>query len=39
LDLLVKNLLKEETIDQDMLAQILGARSKPAEEELHRAVA
>jgi cell division protease FtsH len=39
LDLLVKNLLKEETIDQDMLTQILGARSKPAEEELHRAVA
>jgi cell division protease FtsH len=39
LDLLVKNLLKEETIDQDMLAQILGARSEQAEEELHRAVA
>jgi len=39
LDLLVKNLLKEETIDQDMLAQILGSRPEPAEEVLHRATA
>jgi cell division protease FtsH len=39
LDLLVESLLKEETVDQDMLAQILGARSEPAEETLHRAVA
>jgi cell division protease FtsH len=39
LDLLVKNLLKEETIDQDMLAQILGARPEPAEEVLHGATA
>jgi cell division protease FtsH len=35
LDLLVKNLLKEETIDQDMLAQILGARPEPSEEVLY----
>jgi cell division protease FtsH len=39
LDLLVKKLLKEETIDQDMLAQILGSRPEPAEEVLHRATA
>jgi cell division protease FtsH len=39
LDLLVKNLLKEETIDQDMLAQILGARPEPTDGVLHRATA
>jgi cell division protease FtsH len=39
LDLLVKNLLKEETIDQDMLAQILGSRPESAEEVLHGAPA
>jgi cell division protease FtsH len=39
LDLLVRNLLKEETIDQDMLAKILGSRPEPAEEVLHGATA
>ncbi len=39
LDLLVKSLLKEETIDQEMLSQILGSRPEPAEEVLHRAAA